>query len=397
MSRLLTIILALGLFSYQSTNAQNTVKYGNEFLSIGVGARAHGMGKSVVASTTGGDAGFWNPAGLVIIPTNFQVNFMHAEWFAGVAKYDYVSFANALGKEKKSALGISVIRLGIDDIPNTFNLVGSDGSVNPDWVTGFSYADYAGLITYSRKLKPDGLRFGGNAKVIYRSVGKFGKAWGFGLDLGMQYDLGRWQLGLMARDITSTFNAWSISYTEEEIGTLLATGNELGESSIEIVTPTIIIGTAFNSRKTGKEKIGFLAEMNLNFTTDGQRNVLISSPSINIDPSLGIELDYKGLVYLRGGVNNFQNVKDDDGNSSLVVQPNMGVGLKLGPFLIDYALNNVGSAGNSGNFYSHIISLSINFKQKKITKDKLEVTPISPKVKKKDMKSDYPDYIEQID
>jgi hypothetical protein len=391
----LFVFMCLLLVLPLSAQNDNVVKYGNDFLAIGVGARAHGMGKSVVANVSGGDAGYWNPAGLVMSPSAFQVNFMHAEWFAGVAKYDYISIANSLGDDKKATLGISLIRLGVDNIPNTFDLVMSDGSIDPSRVTSFSYADYAGLVSYSRKLKPKGLRLGGTAKVIYKSAGKFGSAWGFGADLGMQYDIKRWKFGLMARDITSTFNAWSYDFTEEEIATLVATGNEIVENSIEVITPRIILGTAFSTRRTGAEKVGILVEMDLDFTTDGQRNVLVSTKSFNMDPSLGMEFDYKNIVFIRGGINNFQNVLDDEGNSSLAVQPNMGIGIKIGSFNIDYALNNVGSAGNTGNFYSHIVSVAINFKQKNGNKEQLDKGQRQPKAK--EMESKYPDYIEQID
>lgn len=391
------IIALLLLFLGSVLTAQNAVKYGNDYLAIGVGARAHGMGKSIVASVADGNAVYWNPAGLTMLSSSFEVNLMHAEWFSGIAKYDYVSFAKSLGEEKESAFAVAVIRLGIDNIPNTFNLVGADGSINPDLVTGFSYADYAALASYSHKLRIDGLRLGGTAKVIYRNAGQFGKAWGFGADLGVQYDVQRWKFGLMARDITSTFNAWSFDYTEEEIATLLTTGNEISDNSIEIVTPRFILGAAFASRKTGEEKIGILVEMDADFTTDGQRNVLISSKSFNMDPSIGLELDYKQLVFLRAGVNNFQETFDDEGGSALAVQPNMGIGLKLGMVTIDYALNNVGSAGNSGNYYSHIISLGVRFKEKP-KKEKKPKPKKQPKPKKKAYPdSDYPDYIEQID
>jgi hypothetical protein len=40
-------------------------KYSNEFLAIGVGADAYGMGNAVVASADGVSAAYWNPAGLV--------------------------------------------------------------------------------------------------------------------------------------------------------------------------------------------------------------------------------------------------------------------------------------------------------------------------------------------
>ena len=68
-------------------------KYSNEFLSIGVGARSFGMGGAIVA--TGGDvtSGYWNPAGLTGIPKKVEAGLMHAEYFAGIAKYDYAGFA----------------------------------------------------------------------------------------------------------------------------------------------------------------------------------------------------------------------------------------------------------------------------------------------------------------
>ena len=40
-------------------------KYANEFLNMGVGADALGMGSAVVADVQGLTAGVWNPAGLL--------------------------------------------------------------------------------------------------------------------------------------------------------------------------------------------------------------------------------------------------------------------------------------------------------------------------------------------
>ncbi|MGZ8525588.1 MAG: hypothetical protein ACXWV1_14240, partial [Chitinophagaceae bacterium] len=68
-------------------------KYSNEFLNIGSGARGLSMGSAQVASVNDGTAGYWNPAGLVGVKDNTQVNIMHAEYFAGIGKYDYGSIA----------------------------------------------------------------------------------------------------------------------------------------------------------------------------------------------------------------------------------------------------------------------------------------------------------------
>ena len=64
-------------------------KYSNEFLNIGAGARGLAMGSAQVASVNDGTAGYWNPAGLVGVKDNSQINIMHAEYFAGIGKYDF--------------------------------------------------------------------------------------------------------------------------------------------------------------------------------------------------------------------------------------------------------------------------------------------------------------------
>ena len=93
-------------------------KYSNEFLNIGAGARGLAMGSAQVASVKDGTSGYWNPAGLVNVKDNPQLNIMHAEYFAGIGKYDYASIALPL-KDNKRTLGLSLLRFAVDDIPNT--------------------------------------------------------------------------------------------------------------------------------------------------------------------------------------------------------------------------------------------------------------------------------------
>jgi hypothetical protein len=51
------------------------------------------MGGAQVASVTDGTAGYWNPAGLAGVKDYPSLNLMHAEYFAGIGKYDYGSLA----------------------------------------------------------------------------------------------------------------------------------------------------------------------------------------------------------------------------------------------------------------------------------------------------------------
>ena len=121
------LLISAALFS-GSTFAQ--VKYSNEFMTIGVGARSHGLSNAMVAHVNDVSAGYWNPAGLTQIEAPFQISAMHAEWFGGIAGYDYLSIGTKLGGKKTAFGSISLIRFGIDKIPNTLNLIEPDGSIN---------------------------------------------------------------------------------------------------------------------------------------------------------------------------------------------------------------------------------------------------------------------------
>ncbi|MEZ4893454.1 MAG: hypothetical protein R2778_10625 [Saprospiraceae bacterium] len=195
----LLIILAI--------NAVLAQKYSNEFLAIGVGGRAHGMSGAQVALTDDITAAYWNPAGLTQIQAPLQAAVMHAEWFGGVGQYDYLSFGKSLKGDRDAYLAFSLIRLGVDNIPYTINLVNADGTINYDNVTSFSAADYAVFGSYAQKMKNPHLSVGGSVKVVRRVIGSFGNSWGFGADAGIQYRKGSWMLGAQGRDLTTTFNA----------------------------------------------------------------------------------------------------------------------------------------------------------------------------------------------
>ena len=117
-----SVFAALFLFFATLTSA-TAQKYSNEFLSIGVGARAQGMGTAVVASQQDIFSTAWNPAGLAGISAErgLEIGAMHSEWFGGVGNYDYLGFSLPLSN-KNQRVGFSLIRFGIDQIPNTLSL-----------------------------------------------------------------------------------------------------------------------------------------------------------------------------------------------------------------------------------------------------------------------------------
>src|SRR5690606_21487363 len=190
----------------------------NEIWNIVAGARRREMGAAQATSLTGGSARYWNPGGLANIKEHTEVNLMHSEYFAGIGKYDFANVALPAANEKR-VLGLTALRFAVDDIANTLFLVNPDGSLNYNNIHTFSSADYAFLLSYAqniRKTENSLVNFGANAKVIYRNVGKFAQAFGFGLDAGLQIFKNNWRFGVVAKDVTSTFNTWTFNFTDKE-------------------------------------------------------------------------------------------------------------------------------------------------------------------------------------
>ncbi|MGQ0827031.1 MAG: PorV/PorQ family protein [Bacteroidota bacterium] len=333
-------------------------KYSNEFLNIGVGARALGMSNSYITTANDVTAGYWNPAGLLGIGNQYQIALMHSEYFAGIAKYDYGAIATRL--DSASVLGLSIVRFGVDNIPNTTELIDANGNVDYNRITTFSATDFALLVSYAKQLRIPGLRLGANAKIIRRKVGDFAGSWGFGLDAGAQYDYKKWKFAAMARDVTSTFNAWSYNLSEETKEVFVNTGNEIPNNSVEVTLPKLLLGAARKFDFT--PKISLLAELNLDATFDGKRNVLIKSKAVSMDPHLGLEAAYMNLIFLRAGIGNYQTYTDAIGKKVNTFQPNIGVGVRIKSVYIDYALTDIGD--QSVALYSHVFSLKVDINKK---------------------------------
>jgi len=371
--RLLRLYLSLFIAFLSISAFAQFRKYSNEFLNIGAGARGLAMGSAQVASVNDGTGGYWNPASLVGVKNHPNLNLMHAEYFAGIGKYDYASLALPTANNKRT-LGVSVLRFAVDDIMNTLFLVEPDGSINYNNIQAFSSADYAFLFSYAQTLKENAKRtvhFGVNAKVIYRSVGKFAKAWGFGLDAGLQIYQDKWKFGIVGRDITTTFNAWSFNFSEKEKQVLYLTNNDIPVKSTELTAPRLVIGAARDFKLS--KKLSLLAEANLDLTFDGKRNTVLSSDAVSADPKVGVELNINNVFYLRGGINNFQKALSDGDTLNQkkvwIYQPSAGAGFRIQNVTIDYAFTNL--ANQSNPLFTHIFSLKLDMvsdKNKKKTK-----------------------------
>lgn len=338
--------------------------YSNEFLAIGVDAAAFGKGNSVVASTNNINSIYWNPAGLKQIG-NKQAALMHASYFGDIANFDYAAFATPL--DDYSSIGIAAIRLGIDGILDTRNLVIDDQNLTPfDDLKRFSTSDYGFLVSYSRKASNDNrFSYGVSAKVVRRIIGDFASSWGFGLDVGVQgrSKNGMWKYGAVARDITTTYNSWQIDDDIFDIEVNTTDGENFLEDQetpedTEITLPSLQVGLA--------REVSFSRDFNMNVEANAnvrfaQTNDIVNNANFSISPSVGLELNYQKIAYLRGGVNNFQNEEQFDGTNRVAFQPSFGLGFSYRGISIDYALTDIGdqSIALASNIFSLIIDWSL--------------------------------------
>ncbi|KRO67256.1 MAG: hypothetical protein ABR84_08910 [Cryomorphaceae bacterium BACL21 MAG-121220-bin10] len=338
-----------------SASAQTARKYSNEFLNIGVDAGAFGMANAVVASSGDVNSGYWNPAGLLDLEDQ-QMAIMHAAYFANIANYDYAGFAMPL--DNTSAFGLSVIRFGVDNILNTTQLIDDQGNINYDNIKLFSTADYALTLSYAKRFPMLGLKLGGNAKIIRRVIGEFASSWGFGFDLGLQYQSNNnWHYGLMVRDITTTFNTWSID--QEAFATIqdaVFGQNQSLPETTEITLPKAQLGVA--KQWNFRNDLSLRSELDLNVRF-AQTNDLFSGESLSMTPALGAEVGYLDTVYVRLGAGNFQQVTQIEGGQTTGFQPNIGVGFVFKGVAIDYALTDIGDQSTA--LYSNVFSLKIDW------------------------------------
>jgi hypothetical protein len=366
MSRNLSVCM-LSILLFPLVSFSQFVEYSNDFLNIGAGARGMAMGNAQVASVDDATAGYWNPAGLVGVKDHSQVSLMHAEYFAGIGKYDFGALAIPIADNKRT-LGLTVLRFGVDDIPNTLFLVGPDGSINYDNVQSFSSASYAMLLSFAQNIKEtesEGMSFGFNVKIIHQVVGTFATAWGFGLDAGFQMHKDNWRIGVVAKDLTSTFNAWAFSFTDAEKQQLYLTDNNIPIRSTELTAPSIILGGGYNFRISSS--VNLLTELGANVTFDGKRNTVISTSTVSIDPHLGLEASLDNRFFVRAGITNLQRALSDGDTLNQkkvwIYQPSLGAGFQIGQVKLDYAYTNL--ANQSNPLYTNVFSLRFYLPEKK--------------------------------
>jgi len=317
-------------------------KYAGEFLASGVGARGLGMGGAFVAIAEDVTAGYWNPAALSSIDFP-QLAGMHAQRFANIVNYNYGAVALPVGK--KSTIALSVIRLGVDDIPNTTNALldyGEDGvpntgdegegngiideneRIDPTKVIYFNSAEYGFYLSYGTK-RSRNLSYGGSVKILRKGVGEH-SAWGIGFDVAAIWEAYKnWKIGINLQDITATLLVWD-------------TGRQ------EAIIPTVKLGTAY-FWELPKIAGRLILALDLDVRFENRRYASqMNIGSVSIDSHLGVEYLFRHLLAVRIGV--------DTGRFTA------GIGIKLPKLHVDYAFLSHNELGDT-----HRISLKLSIEE----------------------------------
>ncbi|MCX6640981.1 MAG: UPF0164 family protein [bacterium] len=286
-------LIAAGMISLIPVS--RATRYAGEFLEIGVGGRALGLGGAYCALAEDPSSFYWNPAGLARVPSI-------TVW--GMYSNQFGTFGNPLAQHSVlgavipitgAALGIHWIRLAVDEIPIFPDYSGYSLEQRKNLINGvpsgyFSDAEDAVFISFARMNKvnldfgwalfeiPIEIPYGASVKIIRQKL-YTEEAFGLGADLGFQIKfsladmfakpyLGEFALGMTYQDVTKTGIQWS------------------GENT-DVITQNLRIGLAYRHKIPSiKSEFSFERVSNTRYQYDGR---------------LGLEYIYDRTLFFRMG------------------------------------------------------------------------------------------------
>ncbi|HKI76949.1 MAG TPA: PorV/PorQ family protein [Ignavibacteriaceae bacterium] len=291
-------------------------------LKIPVGSRYLGMGGSAVASATGLEAIYWNPAGVAVTNTSANAIFSYRKYIADM-NMDYVAVSGSFEGFGTLALAFRSLNVGAIDVTTLAQPDGTGEQFTPSYfVIG---------VTYSRQLT-DRISVGTTFNFINESWARV-QANALSFDVGVQYrnlfDIDGLAVGVAVKNLGGSMkyegSALWIQATAQG-SQRPATFYQVGAASFELPSE-ISLGLAYSRHFDEDNSLSFAGTfVNNNFAYDEYR--------------IGAEYNYQNMLYLRGGYMFSPNTADD--NPNIFQDFSLGVGVNFKQFTdldisLDYA------------------------------------------------------------
>jgi hypothetical protein len=327
--------LALALLAAVSITpgSVHATRLAGEFMAVGGGARALGMGGAFAAVAGDASTVYWNPAGISGVDKR-QVLAMHSERFGDLVNYNFAAYvqpSRLIAEEYEAAFGFALIHQGVDDliITNHLRLEDTNGDGIPNGTetlldeNGNRYvwddlpreSDNAFALLSTFALSTEYGRVGGTLKLIYNDAIDDESMTGIGIDLGYLYrgllvdDL---DVGVKIQDATGTYLSWS-------------TGTN------EFIIPMVKVGAAYEIAPDGLNGSLLLAVDSDLFFDDRRSASQFWVETMSSDVHAGAELQFQNTVMVRGGL--------DGGRGFDELNPTAGAGLRFTSFGVGFGFD----------------------------------------------------------
>ncbi len=277
---LIILVALLGKVTVAETDAGRTAA---DFLTIGVGARAAGMGGAFTAVSSGAISSYWNPAGLTSVEAG-EVSLGHFSWLQDM-NLEHGSFAYTVSD--RTTVGASITYLGYGSIK------GYD--VNGVYTNDISAYDWAGGLSLGYKINPS-FSVGVTGKFIGQNLDKVSGST-IAADFGLRYEFDRVTLAGFVGNLGPTMKF-------EGIAEKLPQEIRIGASALPLSNRSVLAAIEFDKPVNG-----------------------------NLVVRHGLEFNYNDEYFLRTGYN-FYSQDDTKGFGSGLT---FGAGMTMGKAEFDYS------------------------------------------------------------
>jgi len=278
--RAVPVAIGLMVFAARLGQAAGGGSSGAEFLRVGMGARAAGLGESFTGLADDVTAAAWNPAGLGQLDHG-EFSAMHLAWFSDIS-YEYLAASYPVAG--KGSLAVSAAYVNMPPFDSTAAGSGAAKGTAADGVAGISWGSPISLAS-PEEPSLGGVYYGVTAKLIYRSLGGYTPAggspqtytaMGAAVDFGLLY---------------KTAETFTIGASCLNLGGPLTFLKDQGDA----LPMTVRGGLGWRAYDQGPLRVTALADVAK--PVDGDGGTFASG----VWGGAGVEVTGYGLVCLRGG------------------------------------------------------------------------------------------------